>query len=181
MASKITMPKKEVKRLLAMDLSLSSPAYAIIDIVNGKGLVREIRRTDNKSGKLPKLTHGERLDRIAKDIMKIFVDYPDIDAVVRERGFFRFATTTQILYKVVGVSDLKVYEASGISVIDEIAPTAVKKLVTGDGKSDKKAVEAGVIRHLVPMQKDIKFETDDCSDAVAVGIAWMIQRNLLIA
>ena len=176
MAKKIAV---QVKRLLAMDLSMSLPAYAIIDIVNGKALVKDIRYTDNKSGNIPKLKHGERLDRIAKDILQIFLDYPDIEVVVREKGFFKFATTTQILYKVVGVSDLKVFEGSGITQIDEIAPTAVKKLVTGDGKSDKKAVEIGVRGHLVDLQKDLEFVTDDCSDAVAVGIAWMIQRGLL--
>ncbi|HID0815749.1 TPA: crossover junction endodeoxyribonuclease RuvC [Clostridium botulinum] len=172
--------KKDVKRILAMDLSLSLPAYAIIDIVKGKALVREIRHTDNKSGKLPKLSHAERLDRIAKDIVKIFADYPDIDAVVREKGFSRYANTTQILFRVVGVSDLKVFEASGITNIDEIAPTSVKRLVAGDGKASKQEVEEGVREHLVDLQKNIEFFSDDESDAVAVGIAWMIKNGYLI-
>lgn len=171
--------KKDVKRLLAMDLSLSLPAYAVIDIVNGKALVREVRHTDNKSGNNPKLSHAERLDRIAKDIVKIFEDYPDIDAVVREKGFCRYANVTQVLFRVVGVSDLKVFEASGITKIDEIAPTSVKRLVAGDGKASKKEVEEGVREHLVDLQKDIDFFSDDESDAVAVGISWMIQHGYL--
>lgn len=172
--------KAEVKRILAMDLSLSFPAYAVIDIVKGKALVREIRYTDNKSGGTPKLSHAERLDRIAKDIVQIFSDYPDIDAVIREKGFSRYANTTQVLFRVVGVSDLKVFEASGITKIDEIAPTSVKRLVAGDGKASKKEVEDGVREHLVELQKDLHFMTDDCSDAVAVGISWMIKNGYLV-
>lgn len=160
----------EVKRLLAMDLSLSFPAYAVIDIVAGKCLVRDIRYTDNKSGKRAKLSHAERLDAIAKDIVQIFIDYPDIDAVVREKGFHRYAYTTQVLFRVVGVSDLKVFEASGITVIDEIAPTSVKLLIAGTGKASKAEVADGVREHLVPLQKDMIFVTDDCSDAIGVGI-----------
>ncbi|GAB6153691.1 hypothetical protein JCM17380_24410 [Desulfosporosinus burensis] len=174
------MANKNVKRLLAMDLSMSFPAFAVIDIVMGKALVKEIRYTDNKSGQFPKLSHAERLDRIAKDIIQIFIDYPDIEAVVREKGFHRYANTTQVLFRVVGVSDLKVFEASGITKIDEIAPTSVKLLIAGSGKSSKDEVAAGVREHLVPLQKDIDFYTDDCSDAVAVGIAWMIKHGLLI-
>lgn len=173
------MVKKEVKRLLAMDLSMSFPAYAIIDIVKGKALVKDIRYTDNKSGKFSKLSHAERLDRIAKDIVQLFVDYPDIDAVVREKGFHRYANTTQVLFRVVGVSDLKVFEVSGITTIDEIAPTSVKLLIAGSGKSSKEEVAEGVRELLVPLQKDIEFMTDDCSDAVGVGIAWMIKKGLL--
>lgn len=168
----------KVDRILAMDLSLSFPAYAVIDVVGGKALVREIRYTDNKSKKADKLPHAKRLDRIAQDISQILIDYPDIDAVVREKGFSRYANTTQILFKVVGVSDLTVYTASGIDKIDEIPPTTVKLLLAGTGKADKKQVEEGVREHLVDLQKDIEFKTDDCSDAVAVGIAWMIKHGL---
>lgn len=174
---KPTLPKAQ--RILAMDLSLSLPAYAIMDIVNGQALVKEIRYTDNKPTKISKLSHGERLDRIATDIGKIFVEYPDINTVVREKGFFRYANTTAILCKVIGVSDLTVYQASGITFIDEIAPTSVKRLVAGDGKADKKEVEVGVREHLVPLQKDIVFYSDDCSDAVAVGIAWFIREGYM--
>lgn len=171
--------KAEVKRLLAMDLSMSLPAYAIIDIVDGRAVVKEIRYTDNKKGKLAKLSHAEKLERIAKAIGELFTDYPNIDAVVREKGFFRFATTTQVLFRVVGVCDLKVFESSGITKIDEIAPTSVKRLVAGDGKASKAEVEIGVREHLIEAQKDIVFETDDCSDSVAVGIAWMILNGYL--
>lgn len=174
------MLEQEIKRILAMDLSMSFPAYAIIDIVNGKALVRDVRYTDNKSKNANKLSHAERLSRIAKDISQIFKDYPDIDAVVREKGFNRYANVTQVLFRVVGISDLKVFEGSGITKIDEIAPTSVKRLIAGDGKASKDEVAEGVREHLVPLQKNMEFYTDDCSDAIAVGISWMIKKGLFI-
>jgi crossover junction endodeoxyribonuclease RuvC len=171
------MPNKTVKLVLAMDLSLSLPAYAVLEIIDNRVIIADIRYTNNK--KKSKLSHGERLELIANDIAQIFIDYPNIDAVVREKGFSKFPTATQTLFKVVGVSDLTIYKSSGITKIDEIAPTSVKKYVTGNGKSDKGLVEIGVRTFLVDEQRDITFDTDDCSDAVAVGIAWMVKNNYL--
>ena len=147
-------------------------------MVNGKALVKEIRYTDNKS--VSTLPHGDRLHRIAETMRGIFVDYRDIDFVVREKGFSRYPATTQALFKVVGISDLLVFELWGISKIDEIAPTSVKRLIAGDGKGSKQDVEDGVREHLVELQKDMEFLTDDCSDAVAVGIAWLIKGGYLV-
>lgn len=168
---------KNVQRILAMDLSLSFPAFAIMDIVKGKALVKDIRYCNNKE--VSKLSHGERLQRIADVMREIFKDYPNIDWVVREKGFSRYAQTTQTLFKVVGVSDLEVFEGTGLTKIDEIAPTSVKRLIAGDGKASKQDVEEGVREHLVDLQKNIEFITDDCSDAVAVGIAWFIKNGYL--
>lgn len=162
-----------------MDLSLNLPAYAIIDIVKGKALIRETRFTNNKIIGGSKVPTAIRLKHIADDIEKIFKDYPDIDAVVREKGFSRYANTTQILFRVVGVSDLKVYEGTGITEIAEIAPTTVKRLIAGDGKANKDEVAEGVREFLVPAQKDYEFESDDVSDAIAVGISYMIKKGLL--
>ena len=51
----------------------------------------------------------------------------------------------------------------------------MKKLLTGSGKALKSEV-ALALESYVGTQK---YETDDESDAVAVGIAWLIQENLL--
>lgn len=160
-------------------MSLNLPGYAIIDVVKGKALIRETRFTNNKIRGGSKIPRAKRLKYIADDIEQLLKDYPDIDVVVRERGFSRFTRTTQVLFEVVGVSDLKVYEGLGITKIEEIAPTTVKRLVAGDGKASKDDVAEGVREHLVPAQKNYEFETDDVSDAIAVGISYMIQKGLL--
>ena len=93
---------------------------------------------------------------------------------MRERAFSRFSHETQTLNKVVGVTDMLCYQLSG-GEFQEIAPTSVKKLVAGDGKAQKEAVAAALdayISHHI-------FQTDDESDACAVGIAWLIQNGYL--
>ena len=51
----------------------------------------------------------------------------------------------------------------------------MKKLLTGSGKASKQEV-ASVLGIYIGNQE---FETDDESDAVALGIAWLKQRELI--
>ena len=55
----------------------------------------------------------------------------------------------------------------------ELSPTTVKKLLTGSGKASKTEVAMALERYVGTQQ----YETDDESDAVAVGLAWLIQQN----
>lgn len=98
----------------------------------------------------------------------------NIDVFVRERAFSRFARETQTLNKVVGIADLIAWQQSQ-SVFHEIAPTTVKKLLTGNGRAEKEAV-AGTLERYLGFQI---YKTDDESDAAAVGVAWLLQERLL--
>lgn len=164
-------------RVLAMDLSMNLPAFAILDVVDKEINIVDVRYCNNK--KNAKNSHGFRLSQISIMMKQILLDFPDIDVVVREKGFTRFAGVTQTLFKVVGVSDLVVFEGIGVNNIYELSPTSVKKLITGDGKASKIEVEKGVRKYLTHSQKDYRFATDDCSDAVAVGIAWLLNNNTI--
>lgn len=161
--------------ILAMDLSLSFPAFAILQQEGNRVRIVDIRYVDNK--RFSSLSHGERLNRISKSIIKIAEDYPTLSVVVREKGFTRHITTTQALFKVVGVSDLEIFRHYGITHIHEISPTSVKKYITGDGKASKLDVDRGVRKFLVDEQKLYTFLTDDLSDAVGVGIAYLLSTN----
>ena len=57
----------------------------------------------------------------------------------------------------------------------EIAPTTVKKLLTGSGKASKEEVAAALERFVGKQE----YAVDDESDAVAVGIAWLASQNLI--
>ena len=57
----------------------------------------------------------------------------------------------------------------------EIAPTTVKKLLTGSGKASKEEV-AEALESYVDCQT---YESDDESDALAVGIAWLILNKMI--
>lgn len=160
--------------ILAMDLSLSGSALAVLDYSKDGVKIIETSFINNK--KNGKKSHGYRLNNIYTEIDRILKNNA-IDDVVRERGFSRFAKATQILFKVVGVCDLTLY-LNGIDMdIKEIPPTTVKKVIGGHGRAEKSEVEEGLRKYLIKSQQEYKFETDDISDAVAVGITYLIENK----
>lgn len=160
-----------------MDLSLNLPAFCVAEVLDGVFMVKEVSHVDNK--KNTKLTTAEKLGLIAKHLKDIFQKYGSFDVIVREKGFSRFANTTQLLFRVVGVSDLIVLQEAGVKVVEEIPPTTVKSFVAGYSRADKEEVEEGVRKHLQECQKDMEFYSDDESDAVAVALTYCIKKGLL--
>lgn len=160
-----------------MDLSLNLPAMAILEIRDGKPWIVDTYYVDNK--KKTRATTAEKLANIADTLETISETHTDITHIVREKGFSRFANTTQLLFRVVGVSDLAGLNLFGCRDIEELTPTTIKRFVAGNGKADKLEVEEGVRELLTPEQKDYEFYSDDVSDAVAVGLAYYIKKGLL--
>lgn len=130
---------------------------------------------DHKHGKK---THGQMLSENAKELrsyLNEFVDITDESLIlVREKGFFKFPAETQVLCKVVGVTDLYAW-AFGHREFAEIAPSAVKKLVTGKASANKEEVAAALESYVGKQD----YACDDESDAVAVGIAWLVSNGLI--
>lgn len=176
------MSKPDHKRILAMDLSLNLPAFAVVDIEDGSPRIVEVIHVDNKTQ--TKWTQAEKLKATATALRDILVRQhvthcKPFDAIVRERGFSRFAQTTQALFRVVGVSDLIALEEGFTKQVEEIPPTSVKSLIAGYGKASKEEVEEGVRELLPEDQKDFVFATDDESDAVAVALTYAIKKGWL--
>ena len=164
-------------KVLCCDLSLSGSGFAVMSFTQGQIYLHETLFVNNKKNLHDGI--GKRLDNIATALTEILQRHPDINVVVREKGFSKFPATTQTLFKVVGVSDLLIYRHGMKTTMDELAPMTIKKAVTGKGTSDKVQVATAVRKFLTDEQKQWKFDTDDISDAVAVGIAWALQRKLL--
>jgi crossover junction endodeoxyribonuclease RuvC len=160
-------------KILSMDLSLNGSALAVIELKRDKVEILEVVFVDNKKIK----THGYKLYRIREALIALLSKY-EIDRVVRERGFVRFNKATQALYKVVGVVDEVLHE-HGFKTLPEIPPTTVKAKVAKNGKADKEMVDRRVREYLIYEQQNYEFQTDDCSDAVAVGVALALQEDLL--
>lgn len=57
----------------------------------------------------------------------------------------------------------------------EISPAAVKKLLTGTGKATKNEVSSALEKYVGKQN----YVFDDMSDAVAVGVAWLLQNKLI--
>ena len=130
---------------------------------------------DHKHGKK---THGQMLSENAKELrsyLNEFVDITDESLIlVREKGFFKFPAETQVLCKVVGVTDLYAW-AFAHREFAEIAPSAVKKLVTGKASASKEEVAAALESYVGKQE----YACDDESDTVAVGIAWLISGGVI--
>lgn len=158
------------RRFLGLDLSLNSAGVAIIDLIDNElHLIHKFRIKTN-----PKQRHGQRLHKIATELRQTLVEYEPFDTIIREKGFSRFAQTTQALFKVVGISDLVLRDYE----IHEISPTTIKRVMTGDGKADKKAVEKAV-RELLDLDDSYIFISDDESDACAVILTHMIENKII--
>ena len=78
-----------------------------------------------------KKCHGQILTEIYDLITELTVD---VAVFVREKGFSRFPHETQALFKVIGISDMAAWKACGTEFV-EIAPTTVKKTLTGSSMS----------------------------------------------
>lgn len=149
-----------------MDLSLSRSGFAVVRVVAEKIKVVEVGSIPTK----PRQSHGERLLHIQEKLEELIDRYGEFTAVARERGFSRYARTTQALFKVVGVCDLT-FAKHGVTSIAELPPTTIKKQLTGSGYAKKDVVAREVI-NLLGLQY-VKFSSDDETDALAVIITYL--------
>ena len=120
-------------RILAADLSLRCPGFAVLQYEGGKVSIERLCHLDNRRSKA---AYGEILCAIYDLIAELS---SGIDVFVRERAFSRFPQETQALFKVVGIADMAVWKHAK-QAWEEIAPATVKKLLTGSGKAGKEEV-----------------------------------------
>jgi crossover junction endodeoxyribonuclease RuvC len=149
---------------------MSSAGVAVIDVEDRTPkLVTAFRIKTN-----PKERHGQRLHVISKGLRKVHDENAPFEAIIREKGFSRFAATTQALFKVVGISDVVLRDYN----IVELSPTTIKKAMTGNGKAEKIDVEYAV-RELLDLDASYIFISDDASDACGVILTYLIEKGLI--
>lgn len=158
------------KVILGLDLSLACPAFSIVEINSETNQAKVIEVSHVKTSS--KKCLGYRLFQIANHLQSVLDNHPEIEEVVMEKGFNRFAKATQQIQRVVGVVIITLYR-NNVYDVGEIAPTSVKKYITKDGKASKDLV-AEKLHNIVGF---IDYQTDDESDAVGVAIAWAVSKN----
>ena len=166
--------------LIAADLSLKRPGFCKLHIANTKDATKiekiDVMSVDNKTKTKPRgmlLTEiKQALTGFCKDENPVFF--------VRERSVnncggktARSGTAARTgVSEVVGIADLVAW-AHSEKEWDEIFPVSIKKLLTGNGKADKKDVAK-----ILPLYLDnVDYHNDDESDAAAVAIAWLINHK----
>lgn len=182
--SKPKKVKKDIVRVtgdfnvVAVDPSLKRPGFALLHYNSGTRTVELIKKSNVDNSQSKQKSHGSLLI----DLYSEFVKYIPIAvahtvaenyAFVRERGYSNFAT--QHLAKVCGVLDLTVALSSRTQWFYELPPASVKLMIGGSGKSTKEEVAANLPLYVGEQQ----YACDDESDAVAVGVAWLIKNEFI--
>ena len=147
--------------IIALDLSLSNTGVCIFDENENPVEVFSVK-TDSK------LSHALRLKTIADAFLDIRSKHK-IDKIIIEKGFSRFNVSTQVVFMVHGIAQYIFCDYEQIY----IAPSTVKKIVSGKGNSDKKVL-AGFVKEVYP---SLVFKNEDESDAVAIGLAYFMGRD----
>jgi crossover junction endodeoxyribonuclease RuvC len=161
----------DIKTVLAIDSSLACPAFAILEFNLNEKSVRVVEKSHVKTNS--KKPTGYRLSQINQHVNDLLYEN-HFDEIVMEKGFNRFAVATQQIQRTVGVLMLRFWTANQYEVA-EIAPTTVKKILTGSGKASKDAVADALESYVGKLE----YKNDDESDAVGVGIAHGKQKGWL--
>lgn len=162
-------------RILAFDIS-ASPGVAVIEVKRNKPRVLYVDsvKTDTT------FTDAQRFAYIEAFAIKTIHEYGPFDAVVREKyvGNSRSKRAKQLVYGAWAAVDMALGKY-GYTIDEkehEIVASQIKSAVAGKGSATKDEVAAGVKRIL---DDDMSFKTDDESDAVAVGLTYLITKGLI--
>lgn len=177
--AKTPRTKEPTARYFGLDLSLS-PGIAVIDVKK----------------RIPTLIYADSIATTADDkdaersaVVQAFIAqaiyaYKPFETVLREDFTSgRSKRATQTVFSAWSSADRALHTFGYVvdPVLDDkpLAPTSVKKLVTGNGKAEKKDVADAVVR-ILRLPDDYKWRTGyDDSDACAVILAYLIREELI--
>lgn len=152
------------------------PGFALLHYCAAEKKATVIKKS-NINNKYARKSHPQILSEIAHELHTYLKEYPDA-VLVREEALYKATKgtikTVAVLHKVVGVSDLYGW-ASNNREFNEISPRTIKRLITGNPNAEKEEVAAGLEKYVGKLE----YETDDESDAVAAGIAYLIQKKYI--
>lgn len=166
-------------RILAIDIS-ASPGFAVLDVKTLKAGKKVTLVHVDSVKTTTDTTDSQRYAYIEAKTVQVVHEYGPFDAVAREhftKG--RSKRATQLVFGSWAAVDSALGRYGyAITTDNEFSPSAVKKAATGNGKADKTEVEAGV-RQRLSLAPTYAFKTDDESDAVAVGLAYLIKEGVI--
>lgn len=166
-------------RVLAFDIS-TSPGIAVIDVKQTKaGVKLKLVHVDSVKTDASH-TDAQRYLYIEATATKIIHEYGPFTDVCREHFTGgRNKRATQTVFGAWAAVDTALAKYGyTISKDAELTPSAVKKAATGKGNAAKDEVEADVRKRL-GLGDDFSFKSDDESDAIAVGLAYLIKKGVI--
>lgn len=153
--------------ILGIDPGTATTGFGVIRAEKDKCEVVDFGLIETDKNKSP----GKRLKVIHVEMTKLIQKHkPDVMAI--EKIFFaRNAKTAIRVGQALGVMLLSAEEMK--TEIAEYAPGRIKKIVTGDGRADKKIVQKFVRKELgakVRSKKGKKTHFDNAADGLAVAL-----------
>jgi len=153
-----------VKYIYAFDLSLNCCGISIFD---NDGTIVKILSIETKSEK----EHSGKLKIIADHLKELKREYEPSKAIF-EKGFSRFAASTQAIFKTVGLVQYLFYDVEQLFY----SPASVKKVVGGRGNMKKEELQKIILKKY----PSLRFDNFDQSDSVAVGLTYFIKNGVII-
>jgi len=150
------------KYVLALDLALSSTGATVF---SNDAKIIEILSVETKSEK----THQAKLNLIANFLLNLKEKY-SFEKIIFERGFYRFAASTQACYKTCGVAQYIFWDIFQIFY----PPMTVKKVVGGKGNMKKDE-----LREIIEKKYGVVFKNFDESDSCAVGLCYFKSEGII--
>nr|WP_326043824.1 crossover junction endodeoxyribonuclease RuvC [Paenibacillus macerans] len=162
-------------RYAGLDLSLTSPGFAVIDVIDRVPhlVATSVVKTDSDE------EQPLRYEIIEAHALLFFREHRPDSAIIREiwppsRNFVQ----NDKVHGAWSAVD-RALSRLGLAVADNLSPQTVKKTVTGNGRAEKPEV-AEAVRKWLRLASDYKFRPGyDDSDALAVCLAYLIRENLI--
>lgn len=171
---------KNKSRYAGLDLSLTSPGFAVIDVIDRVPQLVATSVVKTEASEVQPL----RYEIIEAHALLFFREYRPDSAIIREiwPPSRNYAQNDKVHGAWSAVD--RALSRLNLAVADNISPQAVKKLVTGNGRAEKAEVAEAVRKWLrLPANADgspYKFRAGyDDSDALAVCLAYLIRENLI--
>ncbi|WP_426455423.1 crossover junction endodeoxyribonuclease RuvC (plasmid) [Paenibacillus sp. S-38] len=163
-------------RYLGLDLSLGSPGYAVIDLIDN---IPHLVTAGNFKTK-PKHSLALRYADIEDQFTSLVDTYKPIHEIVREQFVSRIPDTQRRVFGAWASADRALGRHGYITEKQEheVSPSKLKSKVGGHGKAEKDEVAAGV-RRLLRLPDDYLFSSSDASDACAVVLTHLIEKGVL--
>ncbi|PAD72416.1 crossover junction endodeoxyribonuclease RuvC [Paenibacillus campinasensis] len=172
--AKTTRSKEPPQLHAGLDLSLTSPGFAVIEVRNRQAHLIATSNVKTVADEAQPL----RYEVIEAHALLFFRKHSGLTTIVREiwPPSRNFAQNDKVHGAWSAVD--RALSRLGLEVTVNLAPPTVKKTLCGSGSADKKEVAAAV-RRICRLPDDYKFATDDESDAAAIVLAHLIRENLI--
>lgn len=168
------MSKPKPLRVLGLDLSLTSPGFAIIEVKNGKPLLVKTANFTTDSA----TNQALRYEEIEAFTLLFIRENKPFDVIAREiwPPSRNYAQNNKIHGAWAAVE--RALSRYGYEVGEHLTPSNVKKTVTGNGNAKKPEV-AVAVRNILKLGEDYEFDSDDHSDAAAISLAYLIREKII--